>query len=187
MDQVLNVDGALRELLGVLVPNFEFRLTDLTQEEDRVLHAWLTTDLGKLVALCLKYAGYEPHLQERLRQWLDLFGRVVRAPGGVGALEVVARYILEVNDINAESLRGVLDSTLEPEAIDAIMTGAEKLRAEGRAEGRAELVLKLLTLRFGPLTEATVACVRAASIEQLDGYAEGVLTAQSLEQVFSAH
>ena len=84
----------------------------------------------------------------------------------------------------------MLDSTLEPEAIDAIMTGAEKLRAEGRAEGRAEkaaeLVLKQLTLRFGPLAESTVARVRAASVEQLDGYAERVLTAQSLEQVFSS-
>jgi hypothetical protein len=96
-----------------------------------------------------------------------------------------------VSDINAESLRDVLDSTLEPEAIEAIMTGAERLRAEGRAEGRvegrAELVLKLLTLRFGPLSEATVVRVRAGGVEQLDGYAERVLTAQSLEQVFGPH
>jgi hypothetical protein len=116
-----------------------------------------------------------------------MFGRVVRAPGGVSRLEV-ARYILEVNDINAESLRHVPDSTLEPEAINAIMTGAEKLRAEGRAagrvEGRAELVLKLLTLRFGPLTEATVASGEHRAARGLCGACVG---RASLEQVFSSH
>jgi hypothetical protein len=33
------------------------------------------------------------------------------------------------------------------------MTTLEKLQAEGKAEGKAELLLKLLTLRFGVLPE----------------------------------
>jgi hypothetical protein len=62
----------------------------------------LTTDLGKSVAFCLKYAPYDAALDVRLRDFLDLLGNVVRVPGGVAGLEVIGRYLLEVNDITAE-------------------------------------------------------------------------------------
>jgi predicted transposase YdaD len=190
MDELLDIDPAVAQSLGTLVPQFRFLLVDLTRLEDRAVRAWLTTALGTLVALCLKYGSTEPDLKQRLPEWLDLFARVIRAPGGVGALDVIARYILEVNDITFEDLRDVLDSALEPEAVAAIMTGAEKLRAEGRVEGRvqgrAELVLKQLALRFGVLSESIEARVRGASVEQLDGFAERVLTAQSLDQVLGS-
>jgi len=57
--------------------------------------------------------------------------------------------------------------------------------AKGRAEGRLEIVLKLLTLRFGTLTEAVQARVRGAPDAQLDAVAERVLSAQTLEEVLS--
>ena len=51
------------------------------------------------------------------------------------------------------------------------------------SQGRAEMVLKLLTLRFGRLPAEAEARVRAASIEQLDAFAERVLSAKSLDEV----
>jgi hypothetical protein len=59
---------------------------------------------------------------------------------------------------------------------------ARKYVAEGRAEGRVEIVLKLLTLRFGPLAEAVQTRVRGASDAQVDAVAERVLSAQTLEE-----
>lgn len=56
-------------------------------------------------------------------------------------------------------------------------------RAEGEARGRAELVLKQVMLRFGPLHEATVQRVRNATIAELDAFAERVLSAKSLDEV----
>lgn len=56
-------------------------------------------------------------------------------------------------------------------------------RNEGRAEGGAEILLKQLTKRFGPLQEAVVTRVRTASVEELDRFAERVLDAESLEDV----
>jgi hypothetical protein len=50
---------------------------------------------------------------------------------------------------------------------------------QGKAEGRLEIVLKQLALRFGPLTEATQARLRDV---QLDAVAERLLTAQTLEE-----
>ena len=59
-------------------------------------------------------------------------------------------------------------------------------RQEGRAEGRAALILKLLTLRFGPLPEPTQQSVSQASIDELDAIGERLLTAQSLDEAVFA-
>jgi len=61
--------------------------------------------------------------------------------------------------------------------------GRTEGRAEGLAEGRAEIILKLLTLRFGQLPEAARTAVQAAHIEELGRIGERLLTAASLEEV----
>lgn len=50
------------------------------------------------------------------------------------------------------------------------------------AQGRADLIIRQLTLRFGTLTPEAIARIAAASIQELDGIGERVLTAQSLEE-----
>ena len=58
-------------------------------------------------------------------------------------------------------------------------------RAEGHAEGESKLLLKQLTLRFGPLSEATFARVRSAPVEQLESWAERILSASTLDDVLA--
>ena len=62
---------------------------------------------------------------------------------------------------------------------------ARRYVAQGKAEGRMELVLKLLALRFGPLTEAAQARIRSAQDAHLDAVAERFLTARTLEEALS--
>lgn len=61
----------------------------------------------------------------------------------------------------------------------------ERLRAEGRAEGRAELLELILEARFGPLPEEARARVRAASADRLVRWAERAGRAGSLDEVFA--
>ncbi|MBI5852755.1 MAG: DUF4351 domain-containing protein [Planctomycetes bacterium] len=69
-------------------------------------------------------------------------------------------------------------------------TSAERLRREGRAEGRAEerreLVLRLLTRRFGALPAAHEGILRAASPEDLERWAMRLLDARSIDEVFGS-
>ena len=59
---------------------------------------------------------------------------------------------------------------------------AKEIRAQGQLEGRVETVLKQLRLKYeDAVTEPVEAKVRAASVEQLERYAERVLTEDSLE------
>ena len=55
-------------------------------------------------------------------------------------------------------------------------------RAEGQAAGRAELVVRLLTLRFGALSNEVQAMILGASIDELDAMGERLLNARTLDE-----
>ena len=55
-------------------------------------------------------------------------------------------------------------------------------RAEGQAEGRAALLQRQLTRRFGPLPAEAAERLSAATIDELDAIGERLLGAQSLEE-----
>ena len=55
-------------------------------------------------------------------------------------------------------------------------------RAEGELHGRAALLQRLLTRRFGPLATAVSERLSTASIDELDAIGERLLSAQSLDE-----
>jgi hypothetical protein len=59
---------------------------------------------------------------------------------------------------------------------------AKRYVAQGRAEGRAALVLRQLTRRFGALPLAATERLGAASVDELDAIGERLLTAESLDE-----
>jgi len=60
----------------------------------------------------------------------------------------------------------------------------EEGRQEGRQEGEARLVLRLLHLKFGPLTPDIEEQVRSADADRLLEWGERVLTVERLQDVF---
>lgn len=58
-------------------------------------------------------------------------------------------------------------------------------RVEGRVEGEASLLTKLLTTKFGPLPDTARSRLASATIPEIEAWAERVLIANSLEQVFA--
>ena len=63
---------------------------------------------------------------------------------------------------------------------------ASEYRHLGRLEGERATVQRLLTRRFGPLSEAALARLAAADAETVGLWAERLLDAPSLEDVFQA-
>lgn len=63
--------------------------------------------------------------------------------------------------------------------------GEARGQAKGKAEGKAELLLKLLRLKFTPLPQGIEERLQRATPQQLDQIAERLLSAQTLEEVFS--
>lgn len=60
-------------------------------------------------------------------------------------------------------------------------------RAEGELHGRAALLQRLLTRRFGPLPATATERLSAASIDELDAIGERLLSAQSLDEALGPH
>ena len=58
---------------------------------------------------------------------------------------------------------------------------AREFLAKGEARGRSAVLLKLLQLRFGPVSDEMTSRVQSASIAELDAWAERVLSATSLD------
>jgi predicted transposase YdaD len=82
-----------------------------------------------------------------------------------------------------------LELIYQQEQIDvAAAEGEAKGRIEGEAKGRIEgerrLLLQLLRRKFGELPESVTARVDLASEPELAAWAERVLSAQSLDDVF---
>jgi hypothetical protein len=75
------------------------------------------------------------------------------------------------------------------EVEEAVMTTADMLREEGVQKGikkgQREVLLKLLSLRFGELPEAVVAQVNTSSPAQLDLWVERILSASTLADVLA--
>jgi hypothetical protein len=63
---------------------------------------------------------------------------------------------------------------------------ARKYIAQGRAEGRVALLLRLLTSRFGAVATETETRIRTASIPELDRMGERILTARTMEEALGS-
>lgn len=55
---------------------------------------------------------------------------------------------------------------------------------KGRREGAAALLERLLTRRFGPLSQTARKKLAKASVEQIEAWSDALPEAQSLKQVF---
>jgi hypothetical protein len=89
--------------------------------------------------------------------------------------------LLEIKTMLAES---VLDWTQEWKQ-QGLQEGLLEGRVEGRLEGEASLLERLLTKRFGSLTEATRARLRAGSSEERQLWAERIFDALNVDDVFN--
>lgn len=108
----------------------------------------------------------------------------------VALLDLDAERSTLYRDILSEALseaaRRALQ-TMNPAKYEYRSEFAKRYYGQGLAEGRAELILKQLTLRFGELSETARTAVNTARIEQLDRIGERLLTATSLDEVLDTH
>jgi predicted transposase/invertase (TIGR01784 family) len=183
---MLDLDPQVTDALVEYLPRMRFVLDDLSRVDEQALRARPVTAPVRMTLLLLKIAAGNPDLADDLQRWTGDLRAVLDRPGGVDLFAALLRYIELVGEAPADQLHKLVE-TLGPEAEEAYVTTAEKLRAEGEVpgevRGRAEALMQLLTLKFGPLPPAARGVVHAASIEQLETWTARVLTADTLEHV----
>jgi predicted transposase YdaD len=196
---LLEVDPPTLCALGEHTVRMRFVLDDISAATDETLKGRAMTALGRVALWCLRHGREPDELMKRLRGWRDLVAEVRRAPNGREALEVIWRYILAAHqrkqNYKPEDVMGRLMEAAGEEATEELMSVADMLREEGRKEGEQKgrkegeqkgerkILIKQLRLRFGDLSDAVVARIRAAGPRQIERWAERVLTARSLDEV----
>lgn len=176
--------------VGQWVPDFTYVLVDLRRMADAQL---IGTALGRLVLLVLKYAA-EGDLWERLPQWLDLLLQVLRSQGGMAAMSAIIRYIArttpagpspEVQVFIRSNLGEPVMEVFESWADKLVKQGIEQGIERGLTQGRRETLLHMARARFGQLPPSFLSRVEDANADLLDLWCVRLLSATSLEGVFS--
>ncbi len=186
-EELLDIESELLAAIGTYVPRFQFVLDDLAATSDDAIRARAMSALGRFVLWCLKHARRQGLFEHELGRWSDVVREAWSAPDGGAAIRMIFRYIFEVDDrLTVDELKRLATTTIGEDVEEEIVTLADRLREEGRQKGERKVLLKQLTLRFGQLPDAALARVNAAGVEQLEAWAERVLTALTLAEVIEA-
>lgn len=192
---LVQVPERLAEALAPFIPDFTYVLDDLCKLDDDALRGRALTDLARVALLIMQRCRESKDPGAILRPWAQALVGVLTAPNGREALQLVARYTAEVSDAEPELVFDFF-AELGPEAKEMFMTTADRLReqghsrgiAEGRnlgiAEGQAALLARQLGRKFGPLSETIHQRLKSANLAELELWADRVLAASSLDEVF---
>ncbi|MBI5543011.1 MAG: DUF4351 domain-containing protein [Deltaproteobacteria bacterium] len=138
-------------------------------------------------------------MQRRLRLGLMALKYALRVREQLAALDEILALAAEVPEMQAvvwvkiiETYRAVDESALDvawrkhmPKLdVENASLIAKKWFAEGKAEGKAETLLRLLGRRFGEVSPRYRDAISAATIEDLDTWLDRAIDAMSIESVF---
>lgn len=185
-----NAERQLSELidapagLAAWKPGFRYQLLDETRVEPQQLEHLRDNLVAQLVRL-ESWPG-----PEALTQTVAQLGQLLeRHPGLRRAFTVfIQRVVLrklapdqQVPDFN--DLQEI-ETMLAENAVPWSVRFRQEGHREGRQEGEAAVLLRQLLRRFGPLGAATVERVQKASPAELEQWADNILDAGSLAEVF---
>jgi hypothetical protein len=86
-----------------------------------------------------------------------------------------------------EMLETNLDRIKANAIAEGVLLGERKGELKGKLEGESTLLERLIIKRFGSITENTRTRLRTATSDQLEIWAERILDAHTLAEVFSDH
>ncbi len=179
-----------RHVLERLRPRSRFHLDDLAAIPEAALRSRSLTPHAALTLACLaSLPGASPAATlAMLDRWADHFVAIDRdlsLPGREDVLTAIGWYVLHVTEADPEEVHMTIERILQrPE--ETIVSTAERLRREGRAEGRIETLLRLAQRRFGDLPPAAEQRLRAGTPAELLGWTDRILDAASLDDLFAS-
>lgn len=178
--------------IAAFQPRLPFVVDDVASQHEAAIRARALTPLATLTLLWLRFLrGLDDgDALAAFDRWADLMRAADRdsgLPRGHDAMRAIGYHALRVVEVPAHELHTTFERLLQrPE--ETIMSTAEKLRNEGitkgRAEGKAETLLRLLRRRFGDVPPHVVARLHTTTLADLDRWTDRFLDAKTLDDVF---
>jgi hypothetical protein len=179
--------------LPELVPGFRVLVDDLARTTNEELHARALAQFPKVALWLLRDARRTDALMHNLAAWANALHDVATAPDGMRAMQILLAYLNAV--LEREPFEKFRDKMMElaPATEEATMRysdymiekGIEKGVELGRTEGQRATLVKLLTLKFGPLDADTLARIDAAQPLELARALERLLSVDTLAAVLA--
>ncbi|MFV8752845.1 Rpn family recombination-promoting nuclease/putative transposase [Nannocystaceae bacterium ST9] len=174
--------------LAAHVPSFELVVDDLRRTSDDELGSRALAGFAKAVLWLLRDGRAGSRLLESMPAWVGLLdGLPLRS------LTAIVNYLAGITSdpMIWEAFRANLREQA-PRAERDVMTLAEQWfqqgeaqgEAKGELKGEAKVLTRQLTSKFGELSEAHRVRLASANVTELDRWADRVLFATSLAQVF---
>ena len=109
------------------------------------------------------------------------------AAGALGTLDTDrgARYADVIMAWLSDAARRALEEIMSLHGYEFQSEFAKKYAAEGRKDGERKMLIKLLTLKFGELPDRILQRIRTADDEHLECWAERILVAPTIDDVFA--
>jgi len=172
----------LPSALEPYVPQFRYALHDLSARTDADIKGDVLT---RLVQLALRWI-YDDEPLEPLARLIALIEQVRDRDTALEILESLLRYYVQGTQRVAEDdARRLLQQTAPGDPI--MQTFIDRYIEQGKRQGEAEVLLRLLERKFGPADARLRQRILDADAETLLEWSEHILTAETPEAVFQAH
>jgi len=179
-----------REALGPYLLDDAYFLDDLTRSTQDELLARSGPPIAVLALMLMKEVrSPAPDVPRVLRLASELLRALRGHPESERVFRGAVEYIQVTSDVGVSELTEVVREAMGDRAAQVVRTTAEKLRAEGHAEGRVDgargLLARQMAASFGPLAPEVCERLEGASPEELERWGERILDASSLAEVFA--
>jgi len=166
-------------------PSFSYVLFNLRDLSTQQIGELAVAASVKLFLLVLKHI-HDERLPQLLHGWHELIREAVLAdPGGLRLLEVLLTYLAASGAGMNETELVQCGKAVGHQGEEVAMTLAQQLVKKGIEQGKHGLVLRLLRLRFGELPAWAEQRMRDGTADDVERWAERILTASSLEEVLA--
>jgi len=177
---------SLRKALAPFTPDLDFILIDLPATSYERIPG---PPEARFVLTVMRLVRIPIAVPETFARALAEFAERADLAQVLNTLRGVLPYVLGQQDaMSAEQAVHIAEHTVGPEAGEEIMNAAQRLidrgLEQGIPEGQRRTILRLLQRRFGPLSPAIVDRVDRADSDTLDRWADRLLDAQALDDVF---
>jgi len=172
----------LPPVLTPFVPQFTYTLHDLSPRTNAEIKGALLT---RLVQLAMRWIFSDQPI-ERLRELFALIEQIEDQTTALEMLESLLRYYVQgTQRVDEQDARLLLQQTRTGDPImqTFIDRYIEQGRQQGIEQGEANVLLCLITKKFGPPSESVRQRIAAADADTLLHWSERILTADSLEAV----
>lgn len=173
-----------RAELRAHLPSMTFLLDDLSAASFEEIAGRPVIPSVRLVLLAFRVLPRTTEPEAELERLAGTLAEVVRDDADSRLPETFLCYFFTVADPDPQATKAIMRRELGPPGEEAYMYASKKLTKKAWAEGRAETLLYMLSIRFGTVPEGVAARVRGARIEELDVWCSRLFRAERLEDVF---